>query len=198
MKISKRIVDIVVASFGLILCLPVFLLVAITIKVDDGGPIFFRQMRIGRFARPFHIWKFRSMVPQAGLSNIQLTIGEDLRITHVGKFLRGSKLDELPQLLNVLSGSMSLVGPRPEVPKYVLLYNPDQKLVLELVPGITDPASIFYRDESNLLATAANPEKFYIEKVMPDKIRINLEYARHSSIWSDFKIILLTVFKLFG
>ncbi|MGB9430432.1 MAG: sugar transferase [Gammaproteobacteria bacterium] len=196
MSVSKRSFDILIATFGVILCIPVFLVVAATAKLKDRGPVFFRQERIGLGGRPFHMWKFRSMVQDAAMLGGQLTVEGDPRITRIGGMLRKYKLDELPQLLNVLIGHMSLVGPRPEVAKYVALYNAEQRKVLDLMPGITDPASIAYRDESRLLSKSPDPERLYMEIIMPEKIRINLEYAQHATLWSDMRVMLLTLRKL--
>jgi lipopolysaccharide/colanic/teichoic acid biosynthesis glycosyltransferase len=197
MKWQKRAFDIFWTVSGLWVLAPLFLLIALWIKLDDGGPIFFKQERVGQRGKIFHLWKFRSMVLNAEKMGRPLTVGGDPRITRAGYWLRKFKLDELPQLFNVLKGEMSLVGPRPEVPHYVAFYTPEQLAVLELVPGITDPASIKYRHESLLLAQAKEPEQFYITTVMPDKIQINLEYAARATLWSDFQIILQTLWAAF-
>ncbi|RIH84451.1 sugar transferase [Calidithermus roseus] len=196
MKPAKRLFDLAAATLGIILLLPLFLLLALLIKLDDWGPVFFRQERVGYRGKPFRIWKFRSMVVNAPKLGGVLTVGRDPRITRVGYWLRKFKLDELPQLFNVFLGEMSFVGPRPEVAKYVALYTPDQRRVLELVPGITDLASIKYRNESEVLAKSPDPERTYIEEVMPEKIRINLEYACQASIGSDLMVILQTLVRL--
>jgi len=196
MKLEKRLFDIVASAIGLLVLWPVFLVIAVLIKLEDGGPVFYRQERIGYKGRPFKIWKFRTMVVNADKLGKPLTVGRDPRITRVGYWLRKFKLDELPQLLNVLLGEMSLVGPRPEVPQYVALYNPEQRKVLDLVPGITDPASIKFANEAELLAEASNPEKFYIEHIMPTKIRLNMEYASHATLWSDILVILKTLVRI--
>jgi len=190
MKLEKRLFDVVASAIGLLVLWPVFLVIAALIKLEDGGPVFYRQERIGYKGRPFKIWKFRTMVVNADKLGKPLTVGRDPRITRVGYWLRKFKLDELPQLLNVLLGEMSLVGPRPEVPQYVALYTPEQRRVLDLVPGITDPASIKFANEAELLAEASDPEKFYIEYIMPTKIRLNMEYASHATLWSDILVIL--------
>jgi len=189
----KRLMDLLGAGVGLLLLWPFFLAVAIAIKLDDRGPVFFRQERVGRFGRRFRIWKFRTMVMDAEKRGAQVTVGRDPRITRVGHTLRRFKLDEFPQLINVLVGEMSLVGPRPEVPRYVAEYSAEQRVVLELRPGITDPASITFRDEAAVLAEKADPEKAYIEEVMPEKIRINLDYAARASVFSDFAMVLKTL-----
>jgi lipopolysaccharide/colanic/teichoic acid biosynthesis glycosyltransferase len=196
MKLEKRLFDIVASAIGLLVLWPVFLVIAALIKLEDAGPVFYRQERIGYKGRPFKIWKFRSMVINADKLGIPLTVGRDPRITRVGYWLRKFKLDELPQLLNVLLGEMSLVGPRPEVPQYVALYTPEQRKVLDLVPGITDPASIKFANEAELLAEASDPEKFYIEHIMPTKIRLNMEYASHATLWSDILVILKTLVRI--
>jgi len=189
----KRTFDLFWATVGLLLLWPVFLMVGLLIKLEDRGPIFFRQRRIGWHGHPFRMWKFRTMVIDAELKGSTLTVGRDPRITRVGHWLRATKIDELPQLLNVWSGEMSLVGPRPEVQKYVDLYSVDQRQVLGLRPGITDLASVKYRRESELLATSSDPDRTYIEEIMPEKIRINLEYAAQASAWNDLRVILLTL-----
>jgi len=175
---------------------PALLVIAVLIKLDDGGAVFFRQVRVGRGGRAFRVWKFRTMIPRAEQCGGPLTVGDDPRVTRVGRWLRHSKLDELPQLFNVLAGQMSLVGPRPEVPHYVALYTPDQRRVLDLVPGITDPASIAYRDESALLAQAPDWERQYVEVIMPEKIRLNLAYAARATRWKDFLVVVVTLLSL--
>jgi lipopolysaccharide/colanic/teichoic acid biosynthesis glycosyltransferase len=193
MRISKRLFDLVCAILGLIILAPFFLIVAVLIKITDKGPIFFRQERVGYKGQLFKIWKFRTMIIDAEKQGGQLTIGDDKRITPIGRFLRKTKLDELPQLINVVLGEMSFVGPRPEVPKYVNLYNEAQKRVLELMPGITDPASMKYRNENELLATSDNPENTYIKEIMPEKISINLEYGLNANLITDFSVIIKTI-----
>lgn len=195
--ILKRIFDIVVSFVGLVILSPLFLILAIAIARDSKGPVFFKQTRVGRNEVPFKIYKFRTMVEDAEARGMQLTVGDDSRITKVGTFLRKTKIDELPQLINVFKGEMSFVGPRPEVPKYVGLYTEDQRQVLMVRPGITDLASIEYRNESELLATADNPEKVYIEEVMPRKIELNKEYIRNMSLVYDMRIILKTIAVLY-
>ncbi|MBC7361713.1 MAG: sugar transferase [Candidatus Aminicenantes bacterium] len=197
MRKSKRIFDILFSLFGLAFLLPLFFFIGLLIKLEDGRQIFFIQKRIGYQGKPFLMWKFRTMVVDAEKRGNLITVGKDPRITKIGHFLRKYKLDELPQLFNVLKGEMSLVGPRPEVEKYVKLYNIQQKQVLELVPGITDPASIKYFDENEILSQADDPEKVYVEKIMPEKIKLNLEYAKEASCWKDFLIIIKTIFKIF-
>ena len=190
---SKRCFDFIFSLTGLVLLSPLFLAAAILVKGEDGGPVWFRQERIGLGGRPFRMWKFRSMVVDAERKGTAITVGTDERITRVGRWLRKTKVDELPQLINVVTGTMSLVGPRPEVRRYTELYSPEQNAVLAIKPGVTDPASIKYRNESNILATAQDPEHYYIHVVIPDKVRINLEYARQATLWSDTLVILRTL-----
>jgi lipopolysaccharide/colanic/teichoic acid biosynthesis glycosyltransferase len=189
--------DVCGSLVGLVVLAPLFVLVGIAIRLDvrngAGGPVFFAQERVGRYGVRFRMWKFRTMRVNAERSGAQLTVGADSRITRVGRWLRRSKIDELPQLFNVLRGEMSLVGPRPEVPRYVALYDDAERVVLDLVPGITDPASIRYRDEASVLAHAADPERCYIDEIMPEKIRINLEYAERATPFSDLLVILSTL-----
>ena len=193
MTTSKRIFDLCWTLPGLLLLAPLFGLIALAIWVNDRGPVFFRQERVGRGGRPFRMWKFRTMVVNAEALGAQITVERDPRITAIGHGLRAGKLDELPQLLNVVAGEMSLVGPRPEVPHYVALYTPAQQAVLQLLPGITDPASVKYRNESALLAESADPERTYVETIMPEKIAINLAYAARATCWTDFRVIVQTV-----
>jgi lipopolysaccharide/colanic/teichoic acid biosynthesis glycosyltransferase len=168
------------------------LLAAFWVRLDSPGPILFRQERVGRNGRLFRILKFRTMRPDTGQGR-QITVGEDPRITRSGRWLRATKLDELPQLANVLKGDMSFVGPRPEVPRYVAYYTPEERQVLELRPGITDLASIKYRNEAAILARATDPEHTYIHQVMRDKLRINLDYARRAGLLADLGVVLLTL-----
>ena len=191
--IAKRVMDIAISAAALCVLWPVFLLIALAIVIDDPGPVFYRQVRVGRGGRPFRIFKFRTMVVDADKKGLSITVGRDSRITRVGAFLRRTKLDELAQLLNVLCGQMSFVGPRPEVPRYVELYTPYQRQVLLVRPGITDYASIAYRNENDLLAGADDPEKMYIETIMPDKIELNMKYLREISPLADLRLILKTV-----
>lgn len=190
---AKRAFDLFWSILGLALLSPLLALVALAVKLEDGGPVFFRQVRIGRGGHPFRIWKFRTMVVDAERQGRAITVGRDPRITRTGGYLRRTKLDEIPQLLNVLAGEMSLVGPRPEVPRYVELYSDPQRAILALRPGITDLASIKYRNESDLLAQAENPDETYVQVLLPDKIRINLAYASRAGLWSDFLVILATL-----
>ncbi|RME14103.1 MAG: sugar transferase [Bacteroidetes bacterium] len=193
----KRGIDIFFSLLILILLLPVFLIIGVLILWDDGFPVFYRQKRIGRNFKPFDLIKFRTMYKDADKKGL-LTVGsKDSRVTRVGYYLRKYKLDELPQFINVLKGDMSIVGPRPEVPKYVALYNERQKRVLSVRPGITDEASLKYIDESDVLAKSDNPERDYIEKIMPEKLEINLNYIENSSILYDIKIIIKTALRMF-
>lgn len=191
----KRAVDLVAAAVGLLLIWPVFAVVAVAIVLDSSGPVFFRQERVGVGGRLFRIWKFRTMVVNAERSGRQLTVGADPRITRVGHWLRRTKVDELPQLLNVLCGEMCLVGPRPEVPRYVSLYADSERRVLSLTPGITDPASLAYFNEQEQLAAEADPERVYVERIMPAKIRLNLAYAERASVLSDLHVIAATLWR---
>lgn len=191
--IAKRAMDIVISGAALVVLSPVLLLVALLIKIDDPGPVFYRQVRVGRNGKPFRIFKFRTMVVDADKKGLQITVGRDPRITRMGALLRKTKLDELAQLLNVFVGDMSFVGPRPEVPKYVELYTPYQRQVLLVRPGITDYASIAYRNENDLLAGAQDPEKMYIETIMPDKIELNMKYLHEISPLTDIRLIFKTI-----
>jgi len=195
-QLLKRFFDILCSSLGLLLLLPLGIMISLFIKFADGGPIFYGQSRIGQFGRPFRIWKFRSMVVNAESLGVPLTKREDLRITRIGRFLRKTKLDELPQLWNVVVGDMSLVGPRPEVPRYVQRYTPSQREILNLKPGITDLASIVFRDEESLLCGVDNMEEFYIRYCIPKKIELNRQYAAHAGLLSDARIILRTLYTI--
>ena len=191
----KRIFDIILSLFGLIILLPFMLIIAIFIKLDSKGPVFFKQLRVTKNGREFKIFKYRTM--RVGSDKYsQITVGKDDRITKIGSFLRKYKLDEIPQLINVLIGDMSLVGPRPEVPKYVALYTDEQKEILKVRAGITDYASIEFSNENDLLALEEDPEKAYIKKVMPKKIELNKKYISEISMLTDIKIILLTIKKI--
>jgi lipopolysaccharide/colanic/teichoic acid biosynthesis glycosyltransferase len=193
----KRLFDIVVA-FGALFCLsPLFLVVCFLIKLDSPGPIFFKQQRIGKRFRPFRILKFRTMVYNPSTAGRSITAGDDPRITRVGWFLRKSKIDELPQLINVLKGEMTFVGPRPEVPQYVEMFRSDYEEILRVRPGITDLASLKYRDEAALLGHAENPEAEYIGRVLPDKINLGKEYIKKSSLFFDLTLIFRTFLRLF-
>jgi lipopolysaccharide/colanic/teichoic acid biosynthesis glycosyltransferase len=178
---------------GLILVSPILLTIATFIKREDGGPVFYRGVRVGKFGKLFRIFKFRTMVLNADKLGGPSTADDDARITKVGKFIRKLKLDELPQLLNVLKGEMSIVGPRPEVQMYVDMFAEEEKAILSVRPGITDWASIWNPDEGAILAGSPDPEKTYMEKIRPEKIRLQLEYVRKRSFWVDLKIILWTL-----
>ena len=189
----KRLFDIVCSSLGLILLAPFFVVVAILIKRDSSGPVFFRQTRVGQFGKPFRIYKFRTMCTDAEKKGAQVSTGDDPRITGIGRFLRTYKIDELPQLLNVVSGEMSLVGPRPEVPKYVDAFKEDYAEILTAKPGITDYASLEFKDENELLKGAEDPEKKYIDEILPVKIEYYKKYLREQSLSTDLKLIFLTL-----
>jgi lipopolysaccharide/colanic/teichoic acid biosynthesis glycosyltransferase len=190
---SKRAFDLVAASIGVLLLAPLFIVLALWIRLDSPGPVFYRQQRVGRGGMLFRIFKFRTMVARPS-DGRQLTVGRDPRVTRAGHFLRKSKLDELPQLLNVIQGSMSLVGPRPEVPRYVACYPPEVRaLVLSVAPGITDWASILYKEESEILGRAADPEQAYVEKILPAKLEYYVRYVRERSLWVDLRIIVHTL-----
>ena len=188
----KRLFDILVSGIGLICLSPLLLIVAIWIKLDSPGPVFYRQVRVGRYNKDFRIFKFRSMRIGSDKGSLVTIGGRDPRITRSGYFIRKFKIDELPQLINVLIGDMSLIGPRPEVRHYVNYWTPEQMHVLDVRPGITDPASIKYRNENELLAQAEDPEKYYIEVIMQEKIKLYLEYAEKNSFWYDIKLIFQT------
>ncbi len=190
----KRLFDIVFSFLGLIFLSWLFVIIALAVGLTSKGGVFYKQKRVGRHNKDFVLYKFRSMKVDSDKKSL-ITIGNrDSRITSVGYFIRKYKLDELPQLLNVFKGDMSFVGPRPEVRYYVDMYTDDQKKVLDFRPGITDPASIAYRNENELLSTKDNPKEYYIQVVMPDKIRINLQYQAKRTFFSDIKIIFLTIF----
>lgn len=193
MSRSKRAFDLIASVSGLLLLSPVLAIIAVAIKAGDRGPLLFSQQRVGRDGHTFRLLKFRTMIADAERIGPALTIGTDPRITPIGRLLRRAKLDELPQLINVARGEMSLVGPRPEVPKYVAMYTPAQRRVLALRPGITDPASTEYVREAELLAHADDPERAYIEEVMPRKLQLNLAYAETATLWSDIATILRTM-----
>jgi len=191
----KRLFDFIASFYGLILLSPIFVLVALWIKIDSRGSIFFRQERVGFQGSLFRIHKFRTMVLDAEKKGKQITVGADSRITTVGSFLRKYKLDELPQLIDVFVGDMSLVGPRPEVPRYIDCYSDDEKHdVLSVKPGITDNASIEFRDENELLASSKDPEATYINEVLPKKIALYRKYVRERSFFGDVAIIFKTIF----
>ena len=196
----KRAFDLLIATCALLVSAPVLLVIAVWIKLDSRGPVFFCQERVGLRGRTFAIYKFRTMfVDIAATGGAQITVGADPRITRAGRFLRRHKLDELPQFVNVLKGEMSVVGPRPEVPRYVALYPPEtRELVLSMRPGITDLASIAYRDENRLLAKADDPEALYVHEVLPAKLEYCVQYVRTSSLRLDLVIVARTVAALLG
>lgn len=189
---GKRLFDIVSSGIGLMLLSPLFLVIAVWIKLDSKGSVFYLQERIGKGGIPFRIYKFRTMVTGADKKGL-LTVGNrDPRVTSIGYYLRRYKLDELPQLINVFKGDMSIVGPRPEVPKYVRLYSASQREVLSVKPGITDLASIKFRNENEILSAQEDSESYYIEHVMPEKLNYNMEYIQHQNFLYDLKVILMT------
>lgn len=184
------------SGVGLLVLSPLFLFLAVWIKSDSCGPVFYRQIRVGRGNRDFRLYKFRSMRVGSDKKGLITIGGHDPRVTRSGYYIRKYKLDELPQLINVFVGDMSLVGPRPEVRKYVELYTPEQLRVLDVRPGITDMASIRYRNENELLEQAEDPDRYYVEEVMQDKLRINLEYVARHTFWSDIVLIIRTFFAI--
>lgn len=192
----KRAFDVAASAIGLIVLSPILLLLALLIKLTSPGPVFHRATRVGRYGKPFRLYKFRSMVVNAAYIGPAITVADDPRVTHVGRLLRRTKLDELPQLINVLRGDMSLVGPRPEDPKYVALYTDEQRRILEVRPGITSLASVTYRNEEDLLM-GESWEREYVERILPIKLAADLEYAYHSSLWRDVKLIFQTLRALF-
>lgn len=192
----KRLFDIVASVLGLILLSPLFLILAIWIKLDSKGPVFYRQVRVGRHNKDFRIFKFRTMRLGADSGSLVTIGGKDPRITRSGYFIRKFKLDELPQLINVLVGDMSLVGPRPEVRHYVDYWTPEQMHVLDVRPGITDTASIKFRNENELMEKADDPEKYYIEVIMQQKLKLYLEYVDHHSFWGDIALIFKTIWTI--
>jgi lipopolysaccharide/colanic/teichoic acid biosynthesis glycosyltransferase len=191
---SKRVFDLLGASLALLLLAPLMLAIAAAIKLDSRGPVFFRQQRVGRHGVPFGIHKFRSMVADAPQRGPALTVGADPRITRVGRWLRHARLDELPQFIDVLAGHMSLVGPRPELPQYVAQYPAAlRERALSVRPGITDPSSLLYLDEAELLARAADPEREYIEVILPRKLQCAADYAAQANLRSDVVVLLRTL-----
>lgn len=192
----KRLFDIVASACGLIILSPLFIILSIWIKLDSKGPVFYRQVRVGRHNKDFRIFKFRSMRVGSDKQGLITVGGRDPRVTRSGYFIRKYKLDEFPQLINVFVGDMSLVGPRPEVRKYVDMYTEEQMRVLDVRPGITDLASIRYRNENELLENAENPDQYYIDVIMQDKLAINLEYVANHSFWYDIKLIFKTFWEI--
>ena len=195
--LAKRLFDLMMSSLGLIILLPIFIIIAFLIRVTSNGSIFFRQVRVGRYGNEFRIHKFRTMVMNADQIGEQITVGQDTRITKIGYVLRKSKFDELPQLIDVFCGSMSLVGPRPEVPEYVKLYPNDiRECIFSVRPGITDYASIIMIDENDILAKSDNPKQCYINEIMPQKLNYAIQYVQTRSFFGDLKIIFLTFGKI--
>lgn len=194
--VIKRIMDIVLSIFGIIVMAIPMIIISIAIKLNSKGPVLFRQVRVGKDGELFKINKFRTMITDAEKKGMQITVGKDNRITSVGHILRKTKLDEFPQLFNVLFGEMSFVGPRPEVPKYVDLYDDYQKNVLKVKPGITDLASIEYRDESSILGQSSDPEKSYVEEVLPEKLKLNMKYIKNMTVFYDLKLIFKTLHRI--
>ena len=188
----KRLFDILASGLGLVVLSPLFAVLAVWIKADSRGPVFYRQTRVGRDNKDFRLFKFRSMRPDSDKLGLITVGGHDPRVTLSGYYIRKYKLDELPQLINVFKGDMSLVGPRPEVRKYVDMYTPAQMRVLSVRPGITSLASIRYRNENDILAVADDPDRCYVEKVMPDKLAIDLEYVGRATLWNDIRLIFST------
>ena len=194
---QKRTFDVLGAGVALLLLAPLLLVTALLIKLDSPGPVFFRQTRVGRAGRLFRIHKFRTMVANA--PGLQITVGDDPRITRIGRWLRRTRVDELPQFVDVLLGHMSLVGPRPEVPRYVALYPAElRERALAVRPGITDPASLAYIDENAMLAGAADPERTYVEVILPAKLRCAVEYAETATLWTDLRVLAQTLRRLAG
>ena len=189
----KRIFDIVVSFLILLILSPVMLVLAIAIKLDSKGPVFYRQIRVGRYNKDFKIFKFRTMVQDADKKGLAITLNEDPRITRVGRLIRKCRLDEVSQLLNVLGGSMSFVGPRPEVRRYVEAYSPEGMATLLVRPGVTAPSSIVFKDEDKILNSGGDPEQIYVEQILPEKTRLNLEYVARLSFWKDIKIMFQTL-----
>lgn len=193
---GKRLFDLVASSFGILLLSPVLLVIAVAVALGSPGGAFFRQARVGRYGKEFSLLKFRTMRPGSEAKG-QLTVGQhDPRITGVGRLLRSSKLDELPQLFNILLGHMSIVGPRPEVPRYVALYTAEQRKVLNVRPGLTSLASIAYINENEVLGRSSDPERTYVEEVMPAKLALDLHYAENASLAQDLRIIWRTALRL--
>lgn len=188
----KRLFDIIASGLGLIVLSPLFAVLAVWTKADSKGPVFYRQTRVGRHNKDFRLYKFRSMRPDSDKLGLITVGGHDPRVTRSGYYIRKYNLDEFPQLINVFIGDMSLVGPRPEVRKYVDMYTPEQMRVLTVRPGITSLASIRYRNENDILAAAEDPDRCYIEKVMPDKLAIDLEYVDRATLWNEIKLIFST------
>ena len=195
-RVAKRTLDVLASGLGLLVASPLLAVAAVAIKLDSRGPVLFVQQRVGRNFRPFGIYKFRTMVADAPMRGGQITFGADPRITRVGRWLRKTKLDELPQLANVLVGHMSLVGPRPEVPRYVEMFREDYAYVLSVRPGLTDPASVKYRDEAEQLAASPDPEREYSERILPDKIALARQYIAQATFTGDLGILIKTLARI--
>ena len=193
----KRVFDIFASSIGLIIFAIPMIIISIFIKLTSKGPVFFRQIRVGKDNKDFKIFKFRTMVADADKKGNNITVSNDKRITGIGSFLRNTKLDEIPQLINVFLGQMSFVGPRPDVREYIDLYDDIQKNILKIKPGITSTASIKYRNEAEILGRSEDPEKMYIEEVMPEKIKLSLKYIEDMGFFYDLGLIFKTIFKIF-
>jgi lipopolysaccharide/colanic/teichoic acid biosynthesis glycosyltransferase len=189
----KRFIDFIISLIVLIVFSPLFLILGILIKKDSEGPVFYRQVRIGKDGKPFRVFKFRTMVNNADKNEVTSTKSDDVRITKMGRFIRKYNLDELAQFINVLKGEMCIVGPRPEIPYYINMFTEEEKIILSVKPGITDWACIWNPDESKLLAGSDDPDRDYLEKIRPEKIRLQLKYVREHSFWIDFKIMLMTL-----
>lgn len=196
--LCKRIFDVVVSAVMLVLLSPLFLLLAIAIKIDSPGPVFYRQVRVTQYGREFRIFKFRSMVANADQMGTQVTVGNDSRITRMGKLVRKCRLDEICQLIDILRGTMTFVGTRPEVPKYVACYTPEMMATLLLPAGVTSEASIRYKDEDELLEAATDVDAVYVKKILPDKMRYNLQAIRNFSFWADIRTMFRTVLAVLG
>ena len=194
--ILKRIFDVIFALLLLIILSPIFLILSIAIKIDSPGPVFFRQVRVTQYGKEFRIFKFRTMVIDAEKKGTQITAEQDSRITKIGNLIRKTRLDEIPQLINVLFGTMTFVGTRPEVPKYVEQYSDEMLATLLLPAGVTSEASVFFKDEAKIIGNSRNIEKTYIEEVLPRKMEYNIQYLKKFNIWNDLRIIFFTVFNL--
>ena len=193
----KRLLDVIGAALGVVICSPIYLVLAIAIKLDSKGPVFFKQVRVGQYGREFKIYKFRTMVVDAQALGAQVTTGHDPRVTRVGRRIRDFRLDEFSQFINVLKGDMTFVGTRPEVPRYVAQYSDEMMATLLLRPGLTGAASIAFKDENSMLSEDEDPEKAYVEKILPIKMKINLDYTKDFRLALDFKLIWETVLCVF-
>lgn len=194
----KRCFDLFVSAIMLIILSPVFLILAIAIKIDSKGPVFYRQERVTQYGKTFKIFKFRTMVQDADKIGAQVTVGDDKRITRVGKFIRKLRLDEICQLIDVFRGTMTFVGTRPEVPKYVASYTPEMMATLLLPAGVTSITSIYYKDEDELLSASDDVDKTYVEQILPDKMKYNLSAIKNFGFWNDIKVMFMTVFAVLG